>query len=107
MRIIVFCAIVLLVAFGASAQEGHQPPQPHRQPMPEEVELRVVISTGKEKPDVHHTEVMPKSMTRMEQIETCTTMAHEFLSHKYPDSVDAQALIATCIVPLNIKDDDS
>jgi hypothetical protein len=129
------CAIILLVASGAFAQEQQgippevadklahdlyqlqqdiqppqqpQPQQPqHRQRIgsPEDVELHIVINTGKDKPDVHHTEAMPKSMTRMEKIKTCTDMAFEFLSHKYPDSVDGKVLIATCIVPLNIADD--
>lgn len=75
--------------------------------MPDDVELRVTIGTGKDKPDIHYKETFPASMTRKEKVETCTTMAKEFLSHKYPASVDAQFLVAVCVVPQNIPDDDT
>ncbi len=92
------------IAFSVHAQEPHQPQQ--RQ-MPETVQLSVVIHTGKERPDVQHQELMAKGMTRQEQIDTCTTMANEFLSHRYPDSVGAVVLSAQCVVPLNIADSDT
>jgi hypothetical protein len=51
--------------------------------------LIVTIVTGEGKPNVTHREPMP-------DMETCSAEAREFLQHKFPDTVDAKSLTATC-----------
>lgn len=113
-RVIIFCAIVLLVAFGASAQELPLMP-PHEQPGPsrpkvfmipmqaaaaDAISLNVIGATpGAGVPDLKHSIQFPKNMTRDEAIDACVKELAEFLKHKFPDTVSLIGRAATCVVP--------
>lgn len=104
MRIIIFAAIVLLVAFGASAQEGQERKQqqfvvPPQQVQSDAVTLSVIGNTPPGKNDLTHKIVFPKSMTRDEAIDACAKELAEFLKHKFPDQVELKARVAMCVVP--------
>jgi hypothetical protein len=64
-----------------------------------EVMLIVTIITGRDKPNVVHKEPMPS-------IEVCLQEAGRFMTHDFPEFVDAQAVSAQCIGK-RVKDDPS
>jgi hypothetical protein len=104
MRIIIFVTIVLLIAFGASAQEGQERRQqkiilPPQQGAADTVTLNVIAATPPGKPDMTHSITFPKNMSRDEMIDACAKELADFLKHKFPDSVGVMGRAATCIVP--------
>lgn len=56
------------------------------------ITLFIAVITGPGKQDIRHQEPMP-------DIQTCLAEAGKFLSHKFPDTVDAKRLVAGCSVP--------
>jgi hypothetical protein len=100
---IIFCTIVLLVAFGASAQEGQgrkkQIMVPPQEAGADAVTLNVIAATPPDKRDMTHQIVFPKNMSRDEMIDACAKELADFLKHKFPVSVELRARAATCIVP--------
>jgi hypothetical protein len=113
-RIIIFCTIALLVSFGAFAQEreGHEQKPQRQVTVPpihapaDAITLSVIANTPPDKKDLTHQIVFPKSMTRDEAIDACAKELAEFLKHKFPDSVELKARVATCVVP-EVMDDKS
>jgi hypothetical protein len=53
------------------------------------VMLVVLIITGEDKPNIQHRILMP-------DMASCEAELHDFLQHKFPDTVDARGLVASC-----------
>ncbi len=103
-RVIIFCAIVLLIAFGASAQEAQERKKqqivvPAQRAEADTVTLNVIAATPPGKHDMTHSIAFPKDMTRDEMIDACAKELAEFLKAKFPDNVDIRGRAATCVVP--------
>jgi hypothetical protein len=104
-KVVIFIAIVMLVAFGASAQEGQEQRQqkkiivPRQQAAADTVTLNVIAATPPGKPDMTHSIAFPKNMSRDEMIDACAKELADFLKQKFPDSAEIGARVATCIVP--------
>ena len=103
-RVSIFCAIILFIAFGAYAQERQAPQQqfimvPQQGAAADAVTLNVIAATSPGKKDMTHKIEFPKNMSRDEAIDACAAELAAFLKHKFPDTVEIKARAATCIAP--------